>query len=335
MITILQLIGIQDNNKIILNYDSGSKDDVEYHVPNTVPLLHFLDPHLYQVYKMMIGGVKSDTTRIRKPELIYNSACDPDSSQKALAASEKIISSLKVPVINHPSAIQNTTRDHLYNMLKEQDDLLIPKTIRFRPNRLNDIHKIIKEGSITFPFIFRPLGEHGEVSYRKINSLEELHELECFAFDGREYYMTEFINYRSPDGVYRKYRFFIIGGKVIPGHLIISGNWNIHYDSQKKNLSAQKIEEIKLEEKIFLKNYRKKRISGFETLYKSVGLDYFGVDCAIDKKGRPVIFEINSCMTHLSTEKEKGYYSAKQLSYINDVIEQMIQNKLKQGKDNG
>ncbi|RRS30713.1 MAG: hypothetical protein P794_05940 [Epsilonproteobacteria bacterium (ex Lamellibrachia satsuma)] len=335
MIHIMQLVGIEDNDKIMLMYDSGSPQDIQYYVPNTIPLLHFLDPKRYEVRKLMVGGIKSDRVTLSKPDLIYNSTCDPDSSQKALVASEQIISLLKAPVINPPSAVQKTSRDYLYNMLKGRDDLIIPKTIRFRPLCLEDIRRMIDKEAIGFPFIFRPLGEHGEVSYKKIDTLDVLHELECFAFDGREYYMTEFIDYRSPDKLYRKYRFFLIDGKVVPGHLIVSGNWNIHHDSQEKSLSIRKMDEIKSEEKAFLKNYRKKRISGFETLYENIGLDYFGIDCAFDKKGRPIVFEINSCMHHLSKEKEKGYYSSKQLSYINGLIEQMVQKKLQKGRENG
>ena len=52
--------------------------------------------------------------------------------------------------------------------------------------------------------------------------------LEQFPFDGRDFYATEFVDYRSPDGLYRKYRTLMVGGYSHAKHMIAAGSWNIH-----------------------------------------------------------------------------------------------------------
>ena len=44
-----------------------------------------------------------------------------------------------------------------------------------------------------------------------------------------DYYLTEFCDYRSADGQFRKYRFIFVDRAVYPYHLAIGPHWKLHY----------------------------------------------------------------------------------------------------------
>ncbi len=84
--------------------------------------------------------------------------------------------------------------------------------------------------------------------------MEKLHR---FAFDGEnEFYVTQFLDYQSTDGLYRKMRFLIIGDEVIPRHLILSPSWQIHTEDKKME---SKLKEQQVNEEIDFLKYRQKK----------------------------------------------------------------------------
>jgi len=238
-------------------------------------------------------------------DLIVNVICDPDSNDKVLKKAIQIIEIGKgVPVINHPLKIFNTARDKVYQLLKEIKGLIVPKVWRLAPKKLKDIIEFVEKENIKFPFLFRPAGSHTGLGLVKIDSERQFSKLERFAFNGSDYYIIEFYDFKSEDGLYRKYRVFFVDKKPYPRHLIISKGWNIHASNFGEFMTY---EPYKTERAEFLNNFDIKKFRPLLEIVNKIDLDYFAVDFGIDKKGNLVIFEANSCVKLLSSSKSSNF----------------------------
>jgi hypothetical protein len=255
---------------------------------------------------------------------------DPDRCSQVLQRLQKESSQNDFPYINHPNNIPRVRADNLYLLAKDIEGMEAIKTIRIVPRSLAEVKESLDKHGIRPPFIVKEAGLDPEHSRSDLFTKTDYpHELERFAFDGRAYYIRSFYNYRSKDGLYRKYRFFVIDDKIIPGHLIISKEWHVKDDLQAHKGLEKKLFDIEAEEKAFLKKYQKKRLPALLDLKEKLGLDFFSVDCSINDKGQIILFN-GDCEAHYFERcKKDGYYLPKQIRQFNEAVETMIVNKLK------
>ena len=92
--------------------------------------------------------------------------------------------------------------------------------------------------------------------------------------------------------LYQKYRFVIVDGKPFIRHFVTSDYWMVHFFIAEKfmEINPQYIEE----ENHILKNFEydlKAQVQPVITeIHKRIRLDYFGIDCSIDKQGQICLF---------------------------------------------
>ena len=135
---------------------------------------------------------------------------------------------LALPAVNAPERVMQTTRDGVHRLLSAHAGVRMPATIRIRPRVRNDVTAMAGTAGLGRPFLVREPGSHGGTKLALLGAGDRLDVLDQFAFDGREYYVTEFVDFRSPDGIYRKYRVIVIDGVLYPRHLVAATTWNIH-----------------------------------------------------------------------------------------------------------
>ena len=103
------------------------------------------------------------------------------------------------------------------------------------------------------------------------------------------FYVAPFVNYRSADGFWRKYRLVFVGGRPWPYHLAIHSDWAIWYYNARMDLKVWK----RAEEARFLQDIRQafpgRALAALRTIGERVGLDYFEVDCGVLPDGRIVV----------------------------------------------
>ena len=141
----------------------------------------------------------------------------------------------------------------------------------------------------------RPVGTHGGDDLEKIEDAAELAALLAKAA-ATDRYLIEYIDYRSPDGYFRKYRFIFVDGQILPYHLAIADDWKVHHDST--DMADHRW--MQQEEEAFLGNpaavFNAGHYQVLRAIQQRIGLEYFGVDCGLDRAGDLVVFEANASM---------------------------------------
>ena len=315
---VLQLVGVADDDEIRVVQTYAENGQPLFFIDGSLPLAGYVEGARSQIF--ICGGGETKRAKIVRPDVVINGICDPDSHTKSLKDAEAVIASLNVPVVNHPELIERTARDKVAKLLQGIDGVVVPKVRRIRPKSIREAKEVAEESGFGYPLLFRPAGGQGGGGLIRIEEAAEFEKLERFALDGRDYYLIEFIDFASADGLYRKYRFFVIDRKVYPGHLIVSDEWQIHVDDSQKRFQR--------EEKTFLSDWKRETIPLFEEIARRLELDFFGVDCAFDRKGRMLLFEVNSCMDIFSGEKASSYYHPKYRKKLTEAITKMVRNKM-------
>ena len=147
----------------------------------------------------------------------------------------------------------------------------------------------------TFPIIIRPVGSHAGRGLQQLNCLQELIPYIQTQPDD-EFFLSRFIDYASADGAFRKYRIVFIDGQPFPVHMAIADEWRVWYMNAGMEEDALKRGEEQAFMARFQRSFAKRHERVFTHLCKRVDLEYFGIDCAEDRDGNLVIFEVDNAL---------------------------------------
>lgn len=215
-------------------------------------------------------------------------------------ATVRAISALSdTTVVNLPPILVKPRRDLLPDLFGDVPGLRLPRTALWVRH---DLSLALREGdhdwgSIgSYPLVVRPEGSHAGRGLQKIETRADFLDYLSVRPEAA-FYVSEFIDYASPtDGCFRKYRVIVIGGKAYPCHMAISDQWNVWYI----NANMATSEEKRREEAAFMAGFAtdigKRHAATFEVLSEALGLDYFGIDCAVDEVGDLILFEADNAL---------------------------------------
>jgi len=236
----------------------------------------------------------------RRPELhpyhtILNLITDPDQNPKTLENLRKLLREYSGPVINAPDAVMRSTRDQVAKLLDGTPGLIAPKTIRVRNAKPDLVAGAIERAEMRFPLIVRLAGTHTGII---VGLFDGIDDVRAAITQPGEHVVTEFVDFRSEDGIYRKYRAFFIGDRIIFRHMLTSDRWSIHA-SDRNRFMIDKPNLLKEESLLFERTegaFPKAVIETLEAVRKRMPLDYFGMDFGIAVDGKVVLFEANATM---------------------------------------
>ena len=141
----------------------------------------------------------------------------------------------------------------------------------------------------------------------------------------KNFYLTEYIDYRSADGFFRKYRFIFVADEILPYHLAIDHQWKVHHRTT--DMANQPW--IQREEEAFLNDptsvFRPQHFATLRSIQQAIGLDYFGIDCALDQLGNVVLFEVNASML-VHRQNESFAYKTPSVDRIKFALDRMLRN---------
>jgi len=242
------------------------------------------------------------------------------------------------PVLNSPARIARLERDSTCAMLGDAPGVVMPVSVRVSRDTLAAIAAQQRGlGSVLagtdFPIIIRPVDSHAGRGLAKIEKAAELQDY-LLAMSENEFYISPFIDYRSADGQFRKYRIVLIAGRPYICHLAISSHWMIHYLNAGMAESAEKRAEEERGFASFDTGFAVRHAQALQAIYERMGLDYLGIDCAETPSGELLIFEVDSNMVvHALDPVDVFPYKQQQMQKVFAAFRALLLKAA--GKDNG
>ena len=285
---------------------SGSDDHVGQDWSKEITLQNTGSTDVYR-----LGGYPNDDTRIlqitkgyfRQPrrhrldghDILINLVTDPDINGKVLKTMIRAIAGFRGPVLNPPDKVLLSTREAVARRLAGADNVLVPRARTVRSLQASVIASLERTGAIAFPAIVRRAGTHGgqilgvartAADLQKAPQTNQLHTL------------TEFVDYRSKDGLFRKYRVFYFGGTPVFRHQLISDRWNVHMSDRARFMMDRPalIAESQGLYQRGMDNFAPHVRAALDAIYARMELDFCGVDFGVLRDGRVILFEANATM---------------------------------------
>lgn len=289
---ILFVIGIPDDKKILFN--KRKKDgSLDMGINGSTNLYNRIESNSYNKSQLVLDANPEQDISLNGIYAIFNEISDPDTHKVTLAKLGNLHKQLPKTLrfLNPPANILKTSREKIYTLLQGIEKVHVPKTVKITPKSPADIYETIKQEHFKFPVIFRQAGDHGGISTLKVN--DDTEQFYAFALDGRAYYLTQFVE-TSENSLYTKYRLIVIDGKVFLRHAIFGKEWMMHAKSQIDETEGNPLKQKASD--AFLTKIKPAIQPGITEIHQRIGLDYFGIDCHIDKEMNLVIFEINANM---------------------------------------
>ena len=221
------------------------------------------------------------------------------------------------PALNDPGRLERTARESLGRTLGGIDGVVCPGAT---------IATGVQAQSIALPALVRPIDTHAGDGFAYLLEAQELHR-HLQRFPAERYYVSRFLNYRSPDGLYRKFRAIFVDGVAYPYHLAIAPQWMVHYQSSPMRESRV----FRDEERRFLEAPQRAvalwdRV--MPEIAQAVGLDYFGIDATVLPDGRLAVFEADAAMlVHDEDAHDVFAYKRPFVARIREALHDAIVNR--------
>jgi glutathione synthase/RimK-type ligase-like ATP-grasp enzyme len=139
---------------------------------------------------------------------------------------ESLLKGWPRPVLCAPDRIARLSRDGACRLLQSMPGVAMPLTLRIdRP----ELERLVRS-DLQWPAIIRPVDSQKGHGLRKLDDAQALQGY-LAASSGSAFHVAPYVDYRSPDGQFRKYRIVLIDGRPYACHMAISDCWVVHYMS--------------------------------------------------------------------------------------------------------
>jgi glutathione synthase/RimK-type ligase-like ATP-grasp enzyme len=265
-------------------------------------------------------------------------ASDSQECRDALRIIDEMAPSWQRPLLNPPHLVCNLDRDKLHHLLSGIEGLDMPATVCVTRAQLCDVARNLSlselAAELQFPLIVRPRGSHAGVGLAKLDDAAAISRY-LEAQPAQEFFVSRFVDYASEDGLFRKYRVVFVEGRPYACHMAIAGQWDIWYLNAGMSGSAVK----RLEEETFMRTFdigfASRHAIALTEMAERIGLDYFTVDCAENKRGDLLIFEAdNTAVVHNMDSPELFPYKPPQMRKIFEAFAAMLCTRARQGQEN-
>lgn len=203
-----------------------------------------------------------------------------------------------------------TRRHDVARSLAGIDGLIVPKAIRVDSQRTQELLSAIVLARMRYPLLVRSISAHNQQHLLKIDEPSGLRMAE--KLPGRGRYITEFHDYRSADGLYRNYRFFIFAsGTIVARNIDIGPDWKVgvHVRDSFMVHRSDLLREVSDYVENFEEIVGKSRLRLLQDIRTRLGLDYIGMDCNLLPSGELLLFETNAVMNADADPYPDGKFS--------------------------
>ena len=220
-------------------------------------------------------------------------------NQTLLRRLEKLAPTWPKPLLNSPAHIARLTREGTWELLKSASGVTMPMNAAITRADLARIAQGALDvgdmlGGARFPIIARPEDSHAGKGLEKLDAPAAVDGY-LAARPEQEFSIAPFIDYRSRDRLYRKYRIALIAGKAYACHMAVSDHWMIHY----LNADMRERPERRAEEARFFAefdSFAQRHATALAAIAERFGLDYIPFDCGETPDGKLLVFEAGTNM---------------------------------------
>ena len=234
------------------------------------------------------------------------------------------------PVVNLPERIAVLSRDGVCAALAGIAGVDMPVTARIDRAALAALGA--DAGMLddflpgdAFPLIVRPTGSHAGTNLDRMATAGDLAAY-LARVDAEWFYISRFVDYRSADGLFRKYRIALIEGRAFVCHYAVSAHWMIHYLNAGMSESAEKRAEEAACMASFDQTFAVRHADALRAIDQRMGLPYVGIDCAETLAGDLLIFEVDNAMIVHAMDDETMYpYKKPAMQKVFTAFRQMLE----------
>jgi tetratricopeptide (TPR) repeat protein len=273
--------GASADKTVLILFDAGQ---------GNLNLTHLFEEKASNIIDWMIEYAPDEqAAQLPHYDLVFNAMGDSDLTGDTAGPVAKFLQVCTKPFLNHPDQVARTARNKLPDLLAGVDHLLVPKVWRF-----TSAADWLPSMEDRLPLLTRPVHTQGGIGLELSTTIEQL--AACRAAQDTPLYVACYVDYRSADTFFRKYRVIFIDREPYPYHMAISPHWMVHYDTSDMNDFPWKLEE----EKCFLENPEAVLGADGMQALRAIGarmdLDYAGIDFSIMPDRRLLVFEANPTM---------------------------------------
>ena len=231
------------------------------------------------------------------------------------------------PALNDPALLPLLARDALARCLADIPEIRSPKAVAASRAGLLDHVRTGAPLGCPYPCLIRPIGSHAGAGLALAETQGDSAAYLRRSF-ARDFFLTAFEDYVSPDGFYRKSRIAFIDRQPFLCHRAISRNWMVHYLNAGMTDSADKRAEEAYAMATFDSGFARRHAAAFEALHDRLGFDYYSIDCAETRDGRLLVFEADTAaIIHMMDPPDLFPYKQPQMRKVFAAFEQMLRRK--------
>lgn len=257
--------------------DIGSNTPIEF-------LLQDSDSILYSLY-VVPGEPMPDPLPDHDIAIVI--AGESDEVRPVMREIERLIPTWPCAVLNRPRRVLRLSREEMHGVLENVPGLTMPATVRIGRE---DFEKLGR-GLVDFPLIARTIGSHAG---RGLAKLDDGAAMDGYLSDhpaDAEFFISRYVDYRSSDGFFRKYRIVWVDGRPYPCHMAIGADWKVWYlNADMASSAAKRAEEEEFMSR-FDEGFARRHAGALAAAVERFGLEYVGIDCAEMPDGRLLVFE--------------------------------------------
>jgi hypothetical protein len=253
-------------------------------------------------------------------DLAMVAVCETDRNRPLLRHLETLLKSWPRPVVCAPARIARLSRDGACGLLPSAPGMVVPLTTRMDRRTLEGIGPC----DCTFPIIVRPVDSQKGHGLAKVDTPGAI--IDYLAKRPEDaFYVARFVEYRGPDGQFRKYRILLIDSRPYVCHMAISDSWVVHYMSAGMVESAPRRAEEARFFATFDEDFARRHHDALLSIAQRTELEYVGIDCGETPDGELLIFEVDSGMTvHAMDSVDLFPYKQPQMRKVFRAFRQML-----------
>jgi len=266
-------------------------------------------------------------------DLVFVALGESERNRALLEQLGHIVPSWPCPVLNLPERIARTSREGAGALLAGAPGVVMPMSARVARADLDRVARaelaigqLLEDGD--FPVIVRPIDSHAGHGLARLDEPAAIAGYLDAMAEG-EFHLARFVDYRSRDGLFRKYRVVLIDGRPYAGHMAISAHWMVHYlNADMLESAANRAEEARFMAH-FDEDFACRHAAALRAIGERIGLDYLVIDCAETAGGELLVFEIDSgAVIHAMDPVDAFSYKQPQMRKVFDAFRALLSNAI-------